>query len=587
MNNRVLLNEVSRIHQLMGIKMQENFVISEGIKPLLGQAAEEFAETGVRSLERQAYKTAIEDWGNSYLKLKSGTRPTFDQMVEAGRKKALMDGVTEVLGEGQALVYLAKKTGTLGLTDFANQIYKVNSKQLSTLTKSQADTYVKEVVSSVEKINLNSKIGIKPQTKLQSLYDLIENNSTISTQNKKTIKDAISKQLRLIKSLEDDLITTPKTNEIDDLEGLLTPSTITSSEKKVVKTAKQVDNPTQKFATDTKTFNTRLNQKYGTSLKNKITQSIQENANTRTVDVDECFEGNPSIYDPNKKGQPGWTEDGLKQEFVDLLEEQTPNFLQKLKNGEYKYVTDENGNWDQINMLNTNSGDRSLLFDDFVISKGKVSSDLTNQEVEDLMTEFLNLENSELKKLIEQNKERYTINSVKNSVEGDRIEANFDKRFESGGELEGLGQIVFKPNGRGNPLDFQGYDRILLNKNGEYIPLQIKKSGVIKKGQSVVFPEQENLNFYMFSGVRIKKGYVCVEDPNGNWIVYPPQAQFDTQVISKANKETGIPSFVSYTLKTKDGKPVKEFRRIGGKTYVDISSEPGDEFYTNIDFSKQ
>ena len=124
MNNRVLLNEVSRIHQLMGIKMRENFVISENVavKSLLGQTAEEFAETGVRSLERQAYKTAIEDWGNSYLKLKSGTRPTFDQMVEAGRKKALIDGVTEVLDEGQALAYLAKKTGTLGLTDFANQI---------------------------------------------------------------------------------------------------------------------------------------------------------------------------------------------------------------------------------------------------------------------------------------------------------------------------------------------------------------------------------------------------------------------------------------------------------------------------------
>ena len=352
-------------------------------------------------------------------------------------------------------------------------------------------------------------------------------------------------------------------------------------------TVKQVDNATEKFGTNIKTFRTKLNQKYGTSLKNKITQAIQENANTKTVDVRECFEGNPLIYNPNKKGEPGWTEDGLKQEFVDLLNEQSPNFLQKLKNGEYKYVIDENGNWDQINMLNTNNGDRAQLFDDFVTSEGKKPIELTNQEAEDLMNKFLNLENSELKKLIEKNKTRYTKNSVKNSAEGDRIEDNFDKKFEPGGELESLGQIVFKPKGRGNPLDFQGYDRIILNKNGEYIPLQIKKSGVIKQGQSVVFPGQENLNFYMFSGVRIKKGYVCVEDPEGNWIVYPPQTQFDTQVISKANKETGTPGVFSYTLKTKDGKPVKDFRRIGGKTYVDISSEPGDEFYTNIDFSKQ
>ena len=149
MNNRGLLNEVSRIHQLMGIKIQEHFVISENIvaKSSIGQTAGEFAETGVRSLERQAYKTAIEDWGNSYLKLKSGTGPTFDQMVEAGRKKALMDGVNEVLDEGQALAYLAKKTGTVGLTDFANQILKVNSKPLSTLTKSETNTYVKNFVN--------------------------------------------------------------------------------------------------------------------------------------------------------------------------------------------------------------------------------------------------------------------------------------------------------------------------------------------------------------------------------------------------------------------------------------------------------
>lgn len=236
-------------------------------------------------------------------------------------------------------------------------------------------------------------------------------------------------------------------------------------------------------------------------------------------------------------------------------------------------------------MLNTNSGDRILLFEDFVTSKGKVSSELTNQEVEDLMNEFLNLDNAEFKKLIEKDKVRYTTNSTRNSSEGDRIEANFDKKFGPNGELEDLGRIVFNPKGRGNPLDFQGYDRILLNKNGEFVPIQIKKSGNIKQGKSVVFPGQENFEFYMFSGVRIKKGYVCVEDQNGNWIVYPPQ--FDSQIITKVNKTTGTPNVVSYTLKTKDGQVVKGFRRTGGTTYVDISSKPGDEFYTNIDFSRQ
>ena len=553
----------------MGIKIQEHFVISENIvaKSSIGQTAGEFAETGVRSLERQAYKTAIEDWGNSYLKLKSGTGPTFDQMVEAGRKKALMDGVTEVLDEGQALSYLAKKTGTIGLTDFANKILKINSKPLSTLTKSEANKSTQNIVKKIEEFSLDTQNVAVSKEKLEMLNYLMGINKTISQENKRAIEDAISKQLQIIKSLEDDLITTPKTNEIDDLEGLLTPSTITSSETKV--TVKD------SLKTNT-TAGKKLEQKIRTSL------ASGDQTKVKTSTLDETFEGS-DIY------TPGRGLDGLDPEIKNLIESNKPNFFSELESGKYKNLVDENGNWDQINMLDTNIGDREAFFKDFAKLKGFDPENMTQKQIDEVIGLLEKEPNENIKKMILSDKEKYITNSLRNSERGEVVVNSFKNEMQTG-KLKNIFDVVWEPKTYGNALDKSGVDMILKNKQtGKYVLVQFKSVGDIKVGESSVYKytgAKNNLNFYLPSGINIKNGLAGVMDGKGNWVLFPPQTGFNVQVVQKANKKLGIPGIKDYSPRmTVDGKPVKEFRKTGGYSQVDISDKPGDEFWTNIDLS--
>ena len=553
----------------MGIKTQEHFVILENpaVKSLLGQTAEEFAETGVRSIERQTYKTAIEDWGNSYLKLKSGTGPTFDEMVEAGRKKALIDGVTEVLDEGQALSYLAKKTGTIGLTDFANQILKVNSKPLSTLTKLDANVYVKNVVKKIEDVSLDSQNILKSKTTLESLNNLIDLNKTISQENKGAIKDTISKQLQTIKSLEDDLITTPKSNEIKDFDKLLSPTKISSSEPKVsVRESLKVN-----------TFG-------GKKLAQKVRSSLAsgDQSKVKTSTLDETFEGS-NIFTTGKGL------DGLDPEIRELINSNKPNFFSELDSGKYKNLVDENGNWDQINMLDTNIGDREVFFKDFAKLKGFDPENMTQKQIDEVIGLLEKEPNENIKKMILSDKEKYITNSLRNSERGEVVVNSFKNEIQTG-KLKNIFDIVWEPKTYGNALDKSGVDMILKNKQtGKYVLVQFKSVGDIKVGESSVYKYtgvKNNLNFYLPSGINIKNGLAGVMDGKGNWVLFPPQTGFNVQVVQKANKKLGIPGIKDYSPRmTVDGKPVKEFRKTGGYSHVDISDKPGDEFWTNIDLS--
>jgi hypothetical protein len=553
----------------MGIKTQEHFVILENpaVKSLLGQTAEEFAETGVRSIERQTYKTAIEDWGNSYLKLKSGTGPTFDEMVEAGRKKALIDGVTEVLDEGQALSYLAKKTGTIGLTDFANQILKVNSKPLSTLTKLDANVYVKNVVKKIEDVSLDSQNILKSKTTLESLNNLIDLNKTISQENKGAIKDTISKQLQTIKSLEDDLITTPKSNEIKDFDKLLSPTKISSSEPKV----------SVKESLKSNTFG-------GKKLAQKVRSSLAsgDQSKVKTSTLDETFEGS-NIFTTGKGL------DGLDPEIRELINSNKPNFFSELESGKYKNLVDENGNWDQINMLDTNIGDREVFFKDFAKLKGFDPENMTQKQIDEVIGLLEKEPNENIKKMILSDKEKYITNSLRNSERGEVVVNSFKNEIQTG-KLKNIFDVVWEPKTYGNALDKSGVDMILKNKQtGKYVLVQFKSVGDIKVGESSVYKYtgvKNNLNFYLPSGINIKNGLAGVMDGKGNWVLFPPQTGFNVQVVQKANKKLGIPGIKDYSPRmTVDGKPVKEFRKTGGYSHVDISDKPGDEFWTNIDLS--
>ncbi len=122
MEKKIIYEEISRIHEMMGLKTQKHrFILNEGgTRALIGNAAEEFAETGNKAAMRGSFKTAVEDWAEANNLLRGG-RATFDQAVEAGQNIARVKYGLDAVSEAEALGILARETGGTGLKDFTSK----------------------------------------------------------------------------------------------------------------------------------------------------------------------------------------------------------------------------------------------------------------------------------------------------------------------------------------------------------------------------------------------------------------------------------------------------------------------------------
>lgn len=230
MEKKLIIEEISRIQEMMGIRNNNyKMILSENIKPLLGQAAEEFAEGGTKAAERAAFKTAVEDWGSAF-KLRSGENATFDQMVKAGR--TLAGDVN--LDEFSALARLAKETGSTGLTDYANRLLKLNMKastgQLTNLSTGEAKASIRKAIdkvnTSVNKILTDLESGAvdlpTTKTKLEALETLVDASKVMTQESKDSVKAALKDNLNTIQGLADELPTVPSaTNAIKEFDELI------------------------------------------------------------------------------------------------------------------------------------------------------------------------------------------------------------------------------------------------------------------------------------------------------------------------------------------------------------------------------
>ena len=219
MEKKLIIEEISRIQEMMGIRNNnyKRILLENPItKSLLGQAAEEFAEGGAKSVERSAFKTAVEDWGSAF-KLRSGENATFDQLVKAGRTLA---GDAN-LDEASAIARLAKETGSTGLTDYANRLLKLNMKttagQIANLSAAETKASIKKTIdkinTTVKKITTDLEAGSidlpTAKTKLEALETLIDGSKVMSQESKDSVKATLKDNLNTIQGLTDELPTVP------------------------------------------------------------------------------------------------------------------------------------------------------------------------------------------------------------------------------------------------------------------------------------------------------------------------------------------------------------------------------------------
>jgi len=153
-----------------------------------------------------------------------------------------------------------------------------------------------------------------------------------------------------------------------------------------------------------------------------------------------------------------------------------------------KLVYDENGNWMQVNKLNSNYSDLSKLLTDFLfdsIRQGGLSSkqilkliknDSDPAKIKDILISHKNRLLPKIKEKYSGSPEKlfdYVVNSINNSEYGERVENNVVERFSSKPYFD---QLLYQ-GGNGNFVDMIfSVDLIVKFKNGDVYTIQVKSN---------------------------------------------------------------------------------------------------------------
>jgi len=225
MEKKIIYEEISRIHEMMGLKTQKHrFILNEGgTRALIGNAAEEFAETGNKAAMRGSFKTAVEDWAEANNLLRGG-RATFDQAVEAGQNIARVKYGLDAVSEAEALGILARETGGTGLKDFTSKMMKLQlqaaSQDLNTLTQAETRAATKRSLQKVEDATIKLKDEFDAgtldlpalKTKLEALETVINNNRRVSQEYKDAVLPEIQKLKGTVEDFTSDSASVPSAN---------------------------------------------------------------------------------------------------------------------------------------------------------------------------------------------------------------------------------------------------------------------------------------------------------------------------------------------------------------------------------------
>lgn len=266
---------------------------------------------------------------------------------------------------------------------------------------------------------------------------------------------------------------------------------------------------------------------------------------------------------------------GITEEIKTFLNNIDKNFLTNVESGKYRYLKNEKGDWDQLNMLDTNNIDGPNYLEDLIRRKKGIQNvdEMTEDEIESFLSELNNYSDESLREELEyvkNNRNEFIKASAKTTEKGDFSELYFLNHITTLNKLSDFFDVVYHAGAlKGNPIDtILGIDVIMRSKQtGELFSVQIKTTKNISIKPSTVYPGQESFNVWLSSGIKLKgeKDLAVVIDDNSNFIVFSGQMQFIK------NAETG--EWV---------EKAKGFKSSGGVHYIDINSDGIKDIITNI-----
>jgi len=130
MKNNLILEEISRIHEMMGITSnKQRLLLESGIwRETLQQSAKRYEAGGAKQALRQEYKDMIDGIGPRYGVSRRGNM-RFDDFVELGKRYA-RDAGEEVADESGALAYFFREAGSQAMEDYQRILTKMRTREL-------------------------------------------------------------------------------------------------------------------------------------------------------------------------------------------------------------------------------------------------------------------------------------------------------------------------------------------------------------------------------------------------------------------------------------------------------------------------
>lgn len=209
--NKSLITEISRIHEIMGIKHTGHKLLLEG-GVIFGVAAREYAEEGSQAALRQEFKDMIEDLSPYYGKKSNGLNMVFNDFVDLGKRYAKEAGETTI-DEATALSYFFKKFGSEAVTDYQKVLTKLRLQRMKVLSQQLEQTAVEnakkglqtfrdEVTEARRQLDAGEIDLPAYKSSLDSLVAFFKGTKT--TETNKLIKDTLLPEMeKTAKELED------------------------------------------------------------------------------------------------------------------------------------------------------------------------------------------------------------------------------------------------------------------------------------------------------------------------------------------------------------------------------------------------
>jgi hypothetical protein len=199
MSNNLLIEELKRIHEMMGIKPKTILSEASTTRPKSGAF-----DVNLNPAIKSEIETAIVDWANTAVGLtKNGSRTTMSDLVEAGKRYAREFG-QEATDNAEALYFLALKSGRKNFNDIVNTIAtKIQrqaeqefSSKLSSLTDKYAADQLKNMLkkNSVDLTSLDVSQIQALSNNLKSLRDSID-SSSLDPSLKTQLKEVVTGQI--------------------------------------------------------------------------------------------------------------------------------------------------------------------------------------------------------------------------------------------------------------------------------------------------------------------------------------------------------------------------------------------------------